>query len=252
MAGIIYPANWKMICRQDLYIAPDTHVIEMDTIGLNDTLLLALRNSFNFKDAKTRAALAFSGGLDSSVLTVLAMEENLPFTAVTIACSDTHPDFAHAMLLHQQFNFQLKALIIDPGQNPDDMYDLLFAEIAELGFGFVVCGDTIDEQLGGYAQHQFTKESRVAVFRKYWNNLMPKHLVPLHRAAHANNIEVALPYLAAARFIQTIPINHRATDSDRKIILKRLAEKLGVPTEIITRPKFGLCNVLQTERVPPQ
>ncbi len=224
----------------------------MDTIGLKEAVSLALRNSFNFKNPQAKAALAFSGGVDSSVLVALAMEENLPFTAVTIASSDLHPDFSHAMLMHQVFNFRLKAIVVNPDQNPENMYNLLFAEIAEVGFGFVVCGDTIDQQLGGYADHEYSIEPRELVFQKYWDRLIPNHLVPLQKAAKANQIEVALPYLAASRFIQTIPINHRATDYDRKIILRSLAEKLGIPPEIITRPKFGLCNVLQTEQMPPR
>jgi len=249
MPGIVFPPNWKKICRQNLRVASESIIKEMDTIGLRDAILVNLRNSFNFKDAHAKPALAFSGGLDSSVLAALMIEQDLPFTAVTIAASEDHPDYQHAMLLNEHFNFPLKVVLIDPDEKPDDMYDLLFSEITELGFGFVIGGDTIDEQLGGYAEHQSTEEMREVVFHKYWDRLFSNHLEPMHKAAHAAKVEVALPYLAAFRFIQNIPLNHRANNFERKIILKNLAERLGIPVEIITRPKFGLCNVLQAEQM---
>ena len=41
---------------------------------------------------------------------------------------------------------------------------------------------------------------------------------------------------------RTIPLSSKVTVDDRKLIIKDVARKLGVPEEFISRNKYGFCD----------
>lgn len=250
--GIICPSDWIALCEDCNIITNERKPVHLDQFY--HWICVALgRCLAQFPSGKV--ALALSGGLDSSVLATVLAQNGVDFTPVTIAGMDDHPDVVHAKILTQHMGLTDKHIVrIVSRTTETDMYDILFRTMHALNFHNVICGDCIDEMLGGYWPHQSAKSflngqfSRKAIFKRFWQELRPKHLNPLNQYATQHGVSVALPYLAAKEKLVTIPMTQRVNSRARKIIMRRLAVRLGIPAEIIQRPKYGLVNILQKDR----
>jgi hypothetical protein len=74
------------------------------------------------------------------------------------------------------------------------------------------------------------------------DRLLPDHLEPLNN--NSGNIKVFLPYLDEIMLdlYRIIPLSSKVSAKDRKLIIRDMAIKLGVPNEIINRNKYGMCD----------
>lgn len=135
---------------------------------LDNALTCAVQNAFQEKPA-----LLFSGGLDSSVLALLATEQHLPFNAITVGITGSH-DFLHAKEAAKLLNIQLlfKELSIKEAEHCIQQAALLIPEksvihvsvgavmlaamqkVAEQKCTTIITGIGSDELFCGYAKHQ--------------------------------------------------------------------------------------------------
>ncbi len=263
MPGIIHPSDWEKIVRTSSVFVNMEDEKPLNKIGLDFLLQQALLSSIQAFDTNRPIALGFSGGVDSSVLALELTELEAKFTAITLVGHEDHPDLIHANILAKVFEFNQMdfnhiVVIKNMKEKPIDMYSVLFETMKEQGFDQVICGDAIDEILGGYWQHQLPcgthpdpdtdiEDVRREVFERFWEELYTRHLSMLDYYAKQFGVSVALPYLAAFDRLVRIPMSQRANSTGRKIILRQLAAHLGVPDEIINRPKFGLVNAWNAE-----
>ncbi|MBU4308505.1 MAG: hypothetical protein KJ566_01800, partial [Nanoarchaeota archaeon] len=120
-----------------------------------------------------RIHLAYSGGVDSTIVLTTLINQGFPVTAHTIANKETHPDMAYASkfaldlanegkdILHKKYlikesqeniekaNQILKAEFDKEETNKSENYYELFNAI-KFAPPNLVCCDCIDELLGGY------------------------------------------------------------------------------------------------------
>jgi asparagine synthetase B (glutamine-hydrolysing) len=114
--------------------------------------------------------------------------------------------------------------------------------LRKAGVRRVICGDVIDEILGGYYEHQRGPEA----FRRCLDLLIPRHLEALDRCSTEAGVEVYLPYASAVVLdaCRAYPTEELATPTSRKRPMYRLAQGWNVPVEVQTRRKLGLDSVL--------
>ncbi len=216
--------------------------------------------------------LALSGGLDSS-LAVALLHHNLPEARIitfTMGGTTNHPDIQHAKLVANQFNTEHHEIIPKPEEIEATMLEyrsihpevdleratktgdvdvhLLLKIMAKMGAKTILATDGIDELMGGYWDHRKDGSDidRQERYKHFWNRLVPDHLAPLVSTADHFEIDVLFPYLdpKIVETISEIPLLERSSIDKSKKPLRHIAEKLDMPTEILTRPKRGQVGML--------
>lgn len=222
-----------------------------------------------------------SGGLDST--TALAfLRKNFPneeIVTFSMGGSENHPDILYARLAAEKFGSNHKEFIPTPDQIHETLMEykekfqvnleevtrtgdfdvyLLYKYISKLNPNTLLVHDGIDELMGGYWNHRkeeteegikITEEERRKIFEDYWKVLKPDHLNPLIKASGHFNINLLFPYLdqriieAASR----IPLDKRTSFEISKKPMREIAQELGVPKEILERPKRGQVGMLDRE-----
>jgi asparagine synthetase B (glutamine-hydrolysing) len=214
--------------------------------------------------------ITFSGGLDSSFCLAMLCQlfpDAIIFTH-TIAGGPENPDLKFALQTSRMFPNARSVSIIpdswsigralktledankfgdDPVTQADPLVLILYEHIRyifEPHPSSVIVHDGIDELLGGYWEHRANGASAEA-FRKFWNELMPRHLIPLWCKAQHSHIFPLFAYIDddLVEYISRIPIRDRTSHTESKIPLRRLAMKhFPVLKEVIERPKRGFCD----------
>jgi asparagine synthetase B (glutamine-hydrolysing) len=119
-----------------------------------------------------------------------------------------------------------------------DMYLLLMQAVLP-HTKTLVCGDVIDELLGGYYAHQTGGRE---YFEHFLKGLVEEHLEPLDRISTALGIEVHLPYghPEVLRACSLFLPEELAGPNFRKRAIFEVANRNGVPAEATLRRKRGL------------
>jgi asparagine synthase (glutamine-hydrolysing) len=105
-----------------------------------------------------------------------------------------------------------------------------------------------DEILGGYNRHETTllKKGEVEVEHLIAEDVrmtIPRNIMRDSAIAKSFNIGLHLPYMEAQvkNFLEELPLNLKITQQDGKIIRKKflrvVGETLGLPQELVDRPK---------------
>lgn len=220
-----------------------------------------------------------SGGVDSSLCLAIIAELCPPETEIhtfTAGGSKKHPDIQFARKVAELFNTTHHEIIVNPkdkeqiireftdfyGDSPQtktmiERADInvwaVYHEIAKTGAKSVIAHDGIDELMGGYWLHRQSaiegREGQEEVFRKFWGELEPEHLIPLESTAHHFGIQLLFPYLQKrlVEYIAHIPVNERASFASGKIPLKEIARKYVWPKEVVDRKKRGFVDALMEE-----
>jgi len=215
----------------------------------------------------------FSGGLDSTVALAF-LRKNFPDATIetfTMGGDENHPDVQHARLAVQKFKSIHHEFIPSPDEIQGAFFEfkkafpdvdimlhhgsldvfMLYQYIKEAHPQTVIVHDGIDELMGGYWGHRKEIEpiKKVEAFAHFWQRLVPDHLEPLTKEANYFNIKLLFPYLDSriVSAISQIPLDERTTKALSKIPLRNIARELGVPQEIIDRPKRGQVGMLDRE-----
>lgn len=215
----------------------------------------------------------FSGGLDSTTALAL-LRRNFPDTTIetfTMGGDENHPDIQHARLAAQKFGSIHHEFIPSSDEIQEAFYEfkktfpdvdpilhhgsldvfMLYQYLKKAHSRMVIAHDGIDELLGGYWGHRKEIEltKKAEAFTHFWQRLVPDHLEPLIRTAGHFNIKLLLPYLDSriVSAISQIPLDERTTKVLSKIPLRIIAQDLGVPQQIIDRPKRGQVGMLDRE-----
>lgn len=216
-----------------------------------------------------------SGGLDST-LALAFLRKNFPANEIitfSLGGNKDHPDILHARLAAEKFGsshneFIPKADDIreaiaeykEKFQENDsekvvktgdlDVY-LLYKNISRFNPNVLIVHDGIDELMGGYWNHRkdISKEEKEKIFSHYWERLAPDHLELLTRTCDNLNIDLLFPYLdqKIINAVSDIPLEDRTSKEISKKPLREIARELGVPKEIIERPKRGQVGMLDIE-----
>ena len=235
----------------------------MDT----QALLQKIKDSISQMVTEKKIGVAFSGGVDSTMIAKVCTEMNYDVTLLTIGFSESH-DILFAKEVNDQLNYSHHILEIDPETFPNittKIHDKIHTEnlswnencIAfyyvsklanSLNLDTVVTANGIDELFCGYNAYKevFSEgESKIlqVMDSKLDNEL--KMMKAVNMIASEFGVRILQPLLSAIfiDFAKTIPISEKIHDSEdlfRKHIIRKLASEISVPQISCTKRKKAL------------
>ena len=231
---IAYPKDWKKIGQ-------DISIRELDEV------LFEILSGINCN------CLAFSGGLDSSLLLHYLVQIHKGVEAFTIGLSMNHPDIYNSRIFSKRFKTVNHRIIM-----PTEKYLLksrrdkfegdtavkLFYKFVSNHTDKIVSGDGIDEFMCGYYAHQENPSEKV--YYDILRKLQKEQLVPLNK--NSGKVKVFLPYLdeRLISLMSQIPIIEKVDRIGRKNLVYQLAEN-KLPYSILTRRKYGFCDAFKVK-----
>lgn len=245
--------------------SPPKEKLEMDTATSALELLLLESTRKQVSDLDD-VAIAFSGGLDSSVIAVLAdlaglnvklvsvgLEDQLdvnfteeaaeslglPLHLQTYSRKDLEETLAKVLWLIEEPNV-INACIAIP-------FFWLAETASKLGYPVVLAGQGADELFGGYQRYlvEYRKSGIEAVEQKMFNDVEYAYRQNFQRdnqVCSYHGVELRLPFIDkyVIDFAFRLPFDlkiHSSDDGLRKRILRRVAHNLDVPSFIADKPK---------------
>lgn len=216
-----------------------------------------------------RVAVAFSGGLDSSLMAFLAKKAGVETHLIHVSLENQRESVKAeeaASLLGLPFHkyiYSEKAVehalpqVLWAIESPDPLQTSIGIPLywaaekaAELGFRVLLAGQGADELFGGYKRYltiylrygeAFVEKAMANdVLRMYENNFERDFKLCSFR-----NMELRLPFAAhpLAEFALRLPLKLKIDskkDMLRKSVLRKTAEKLGLPPKIVNKPKKAI------------
>jgi asparagine synthase (glutamine-hydrolysing) len=212
-----------------------------------------------------KVGIPFSGGVDSTILAVLCNDLGVETELYTVG-SEGSPDlnFAekaadhmhlplHIKMVDEQLVREYTPLVLNAIEEWNvmklgvGMTTYLAAEMGhENGLRVMLSGQGADELFGGYHRyHKFYHDKGEDAQKDLMNDVENLYHVNLERddkVTMANSVELRVPYLdiEIINRAMKIPMKYKINGEDdrlRKCILREVALDIGVPQEIVERPK---------------
>ena len=213
-----------------------------------------------------KVGVAFSGGLDSSLVAVLAKKCGVSVLLIHVSLENqTETDEALKAAEELQLPIQVHLYkqsdvekivpkVIELIEEPDPIKASIGVpfywnskEAAAAGYRVLLAGQGADELFGGYQRY-------VTEYIQFGNEKVRKTMFHDVAAIHESNIErdekicdyhdveLRLPFASypVAEFAMSLPSElkfEKNADSLRKLVLRKVAENLGVPEDITKKPK---------------
>jgi len=206
-----------------------------------------------------RPGILLSGGLDSSILALLAKEFSPNIPCFTIGSTCDHPDVVASMKLAKEVGLKLfvylpsrkDALVATTQITTEFSGDenvFLTLQFASHFVTDILATDGIDELMGGYWQHVQPNIKPDGFFKHFWNRLEYAHLTPMFESAKQVGVNIHWINLDpdVVNYISRIPLRLRVPGGVTKQVWRALAHFIGVPDWVIQRKKLGFVNALDT------
>jgi len=213
------------------------------------------------------SALAFSGGVDSALVATACKKVGLNPELITVAMKG-QDELEHARRAADDIGLPIttksltqeevlgaakKVSQIVETKSPVTLgislpFHFACSLARELGRKCIVMGQLSDELFGGYARFEeiAMKEGLDAVDEAMWKSVVAApegDFAPGDKVATWHGLEFRCPfaYLPLSMFALELPVGQRVRVSEgrvvRKYLLRRLAEKWGLPDYVANRPK---------------
>ena len=239
---------------------PTDYILQLKTM-LTDTIRLSLKSQDDF-------GVLFSGGLDSSILAaILASLYSEPFPLFVTGITSAK-DIPQARLSASHLNLPLTIRIFTHEDVKEKLcqilsicgdVDLLHAELAISFFLATECasqnnvttvfsGQGADELFGGYARHErlFIESGSEKASVEMLSDLKKLREVTLPCLQSVVNhfgLQLATPFTdrSLIEYSRNLPFSCKLNISSgevvRKHLLRRLAQELGFPSQVVNAPK---------------
>ena len=211
-------------------------------------------------------AVAFSGGLDSSLVAYLASKLGVKVNLLHVSM-ENQPETEEAIEASDQLNLPLQvhlfkdsdvektlpkvvALIeeADPIKASVGLPFYWAAEkAAEAGFRVMLAGQGADELFGGYQRYvnEYCKDGSEKVRKTMFNDVVKIHESNLERDLKItgfHDVELRLPFASfeLAEFALSLPLEckmEQKPDTLRKLVLRKVALNVGMPSSVVDKPK---------------
>lgn len=229
---IVFPQNWKTELKptpiKGSKFSPDLFINSLAVI----LECLNVRN------------LAYSGGIDSTILLALLTRIFGEVNTFVISCRKDHPDVIFSTMGSKVYNSRHRTIISDLQTFDPTGDDAVKHFFENLDCKVIITGDGIDELACGYYTHlDCTNET----YLYRLGRLIPDHLVPLF--FNSGKTKVFLPYLNStiADIFLSLPLCRKVSRTRRKILIEEVACRLNIPDEIVKRNKYGFCDAFLEE-----
>lgn len=212
----------------------------------------------------SEVGILFSGGIDSTIIAKITNDLGIKTRLYSVGHKDS-ADLKFARKTAEEMNLSLKTKVIDVEDVREYVIPVLDAveefNIMKIGVGMpayiaaemahednlkvILSGQGADELFGGYNRYlKFYEEKGERAQEDLKNDILNLYHVNLQRddaVTMANSIELRVPYLDPdiINIAMNIPMKYKINRGDtlRKCILREIGAELGVPEEIVKRPK---------------
>ncbi len=211
-------------------------------------------------------AVAFSGGLDSSLVAFLASKCGVKVNLLHVSL-ENQDETEEAIEAAEALNLPLQVdlfkdsdvektmpKVVELIEEPDPIkasigvpFYWVAEKSAEAGFKVLLAGQGADELFGGYQRYvnECCKDGKEAVRKTMFNDVVRIHESNLERdmkitSFHDVDLRVPFGSFDLAEFAINLPIDlkiENKTDTLRKLILRKVALNVGLPTVIAEKPK---------------
>jgi asparagine synthase (glutamine-hydrolysing) len=211
-------------------------------------------------------AVAFSGGLDSSILAFLAKKSGVNVELVH-ASLRKQPETEHAKTMADELRLPIHSILFTEDdllealpivlcliEEPDPVkasigipFYWVAEKTAKMKLKVMLAGQGADELFAGYRRYvdDYIQRGREKAEETVFRDAVGMHKSNFERDAKICNfhgVEIRLPFAAyqIVRFAVNLPIELKIQPTDitlRKLVLRNLARNLGLPQPIVNRPK---------------
>ena len=211
-------------------------------------------------------AVAFSGGLDSSLVAFWASKCGVKVTLLHVSL-ENQVETQEAMSAADELGLPLQInlfkdsdvenvlpKVVELIEEPDPVkasigvpFYWVAENAGELGFKVMLAGQGADELFGGYQRYvnECCKDGNEKVRRTMFNNVVRIHESNLERdlkITSFRDVELRVPFGSydVAEFALSLPIEckiEQKPDTLRKLVLRKVAQNVGIPVSIADKPK---------------
>ena len=244
---------------------PDPQRLSIDEAAIKLQALLEesiKRRVFELK----KVAVAFSGGLDSGVVSFLANKLGAKVNLIHVSM-ENQPETEEAIVAAEALNLPLqidlfkesdveKTLpkVVELIEEPDPIkasigvpFYWTAEKASEAGFNVVLAGQGADELFAGYQRYvnEYCREGNLNVQKTMFNDVMNIYESNLERDLKIMgtfDVELRLPFAmyTLAQFAMSLPLNckmEQKSNTLRKLVLRKVALNIGLPKSIADKPK---------------
>ncbi len=234
---------------------------------MNKKLLENIKNSISETVSTKKIGIAFSGGVDSTLISKICFAMNFDITLLTIGFADSH-DILFAKEVNSLLKYPHHILEIDPETFADittKIHQIIKTEnlswnencIAfyyvsnlanSLNLDTVITANGIDELFCGYNAYREAFSGGESQILEVMNTKLDnelKMMKAVNLIASEFKVQILQPLLSAnfIEYAKTIPISEKIHDSEdlyRKHIIRKLASEIKVPEISYTKRKKAL------------
>jgi asparagine synthase (glutamine-hydrolysing) len=217
----------------------------------------------------SKVAVAFSGGLDSSIIAFLAKNSDLDVHLIHVSL-ENQPETEQAKKAAEKLELPIHFYLYDEEdvgkvlpkvlwliEEPDTIkasigipFYWIAEKTAEMDFKVMLAGQGADELFGGYQRyvHDYLTYGGEKLRETFFNDIIKMHETNFERdfkICNFHNVELRLPFATyqIAKFATDIPVELKIEMKDnglRKLVLRQVAENLGLPQSIVKKPKRAI------------
>jgi len=214
-------------------------------------------------------AVAFSGGLDSSIIAFLAKKFGVEVHLVSVSLKN-QPEIEHAKKAAEALNLPLhihlysekaveavlpRVLWLIEEANPvkTSIGIPVFwtaEETSDMGFRVMLAGQSADELFGGYKRYlnDYMRYGEESVQKTIFNDIAEMYENNFERDSkicNFHNVELRLPFATyqLAKFAASLSLQLKIespNDMLRKTVLRKMAEDIRLPRFIVKKPKRAI------------
>jgi len=214
-------------------------------------------------------AIAFSGGLDSSIIACLAKKSTSNVQLVHVSL-ENQAEAEYAKTVADELKLPIKVFLYKEKEVEQVLPKVLWTaenstplsaaigipiywvaeKAATMDYKVVLAGQGADELFAGYKKYVDTYLRRGAeeARRKVFEDIITLCEANLERDSkifNFHNVELRLPFAcyALAEFAVSLPLNLKIQPQDndlRKLVLRKVAQNLGLPSYVAAKPKKAI------------